>query len=164
MPTCGSRSRYAFVIGAPDPQRPIVGCREVDIYAASRWLTCVDSNAWLPQFTDVLMRTVHALLNDRPAEQTCRPYPRLSPEDNHRRLLEDVGGQAYRFMDWGPTTDTVIAHLFIENGVALIPFSFRSPDHPDPSERGKVFLAELPERELLRVLHRAAWVLAVGGT
>jgi hypothetical protein len=139
-----------------------VGCREVDIYAAGRWLTCVDGSAYLPQFTHALMGTVHTLLDERPAEEICRPYPHLSPADNHRRLREDAGGQAYRFMDWGPTTDNVIAHLFIENGVALIPFSFRSADHHDPSERGKDFLAELPERELLRVLHEAAWVPALG--
>ena len=156
----GLRSRFGFVIGGPAH-----GPREVDVYAAGRWLTCDDSRAYVPQFRDGLMRTIGGLLEDGVAERFRRPYPELSPEDNHRRLWADAEAGdnaaylAYRFMDWGPTTDNVIAHLFLENDTALIPFSFWRPTHHEPSEREQVFLAELPQRELLRVLHGAAWEL-----
>ena len=108
------------------------------------------------------------LLDYGAAEFYRRPYPDLSPADNHRRLCaETKAGDngtylRYRFLDWGPTTDNVSAHLFLADGVASIPFSFRRESHHDPSERGQVFVAELPERELVQVLHKTAWALAAG--
>lgn len=166
----GLRSRFGFVIGPGDPDRPASGLRDVDIYAAGRWLTCDDCHAFLPHFTDCLMGAVARLLDDDVEERWRRPFPELSPADNHRRLSAD--GEAgdnseylrYRFMlNWGPTTDNVSAHLFISDGIASIPFSFWRPEHHDPSELGQVFVAELPVRELTRVLHQAARDLAIGG-
>jgi hypothetical protein len=169
VPTFGVRSQFAFVIGPRDPARPISGVRDVDVYAAGHWLTCDDSHAYLPHFTQCLMREVSALLDDDSRGRFTRPYPELSPADNHRRLraeARDGDNRAHlyhRFMDWGPTSDNVSAHLFVGDGIASIPFSFWRPEHHDRSELGQVFIAELPERELLRVLHRAAWELAIGG-
>ena len=165
----GLRSRFGVVIGPSDPARPASGMREVDVFAAGRWLTCNDSHAYLPHFTDCLMRAVAQLLDDDVEERCRRPFPELSPADNHRRLSADAEAGdnneylRYRFMDWGPTTDNVSAHLFVSDGIASIPFSFWRPEHHDPSELGQVFVAELPARELTRVLHRAAWDLAIGG-
>jgi hypothetical protein len=65
-------------------------------------------------------------------------------------------------MRWGPTTDNFLAVLFREEGVGSIPLAFWREDHHEPSELGKIFDAELPERELLWVLHEAAWALAWG--
>lgn len=166
----GLRSRFGFVIGGSDPARQTSRLRQVDIYAAGRWLTCDDSHAYLPHFADCMMQAVARLLDDDAGERFRRPYPELSPADNHRRLSAeaDAGDNGaylrYRFMDWGPTTDNVSAHLFVSDGIASIPFSFWRPDHHDPSELGQVFVAELPERELTRVLHQAAWELAVGAS
>ena len=169
MPMYGLRSRFGFVIGGADPQYPRNGLRQVDIYAAGRWLTCDDCNAYVPALTHCLMAAVARLLDDDVEERFRRPYPALSPADNHRRLSADAEAGdnneylRYRFMDWGPTTDNLSAHLFISDGIASIPFSFWRPDHHDPSELGQVFVAELPARELTRVLHQAAWELATGG-
>jgi len=168
LPSYGLRSRFAFVIGRAGPDRP-EGELEVDIYAAGRWLTCDDCTPHLASFTDCLMRTVAFLLTDGVEGQFRRPFPELSPADNHRRLRADAKAGdnieylAYRFMDWGPTTDNVSAHLFISDGIASIPFSFWRPGHHDPSELGQVFVAELPLRELMRVLHQTGWYLAQCG-
>jgi hypothetical protein len=153
------------VIGSAGPDRP-EGELEVDIYAAGRWLTCDDCTPHLSTFIKYLMATVAMLLDDRVEERFRCPYPELSPADNHSRLRADAKtGRsnehwAYRFLDWGPTTDNVSAHLFISDGIASIPFSFWRPTHHDPSELGQAFAAELPVRELIRVLHQAGWCLA----
>jgi hypothetical protein len=108
------------------------------------------------------------LLDDGAAELYRRPYPDLSPADNHRRLCAEAKAGdngaylRYRFLDCGPTTDNVSAHLFLADGIASIPFSFSRTEHHDPSEFGQVFVAELPERDLVRVLHKTAWALAAG--
>ena len=47
MAMIGVKSRLSFVfphVGL----RPPAELREVDVYAAGRWLTCEDSNAYLP--------------------------------------------------------------------------------------------------------------------
>jgi hypothetical protein len=62
-------------------------------------------------------------------------------------------------MDWGPTTDNVRMHLFREGDTAFLPFSFWRESHHKPAELGRVFVAELPWRELASVLHEAAWHL-----
>src|SRR5690242_2688149 len=118
LPTYGVRSKFAFVIGRAGPDRP-EGELEVDIYAAGRWLTCDDCTPHLATFTDCLMRAVTMLLDDGVEERRRLPYPALSPADNHRRLVADAEAGdnreylAYSFIDWGPTTDNVSAHLFI---------------------------------------------------
>ena len=166
MAMIGVKSRLSFVF--PNEGITSNGLHEVDIYAAGRWLTCEDSNAHLPTFVNCMRGELDLLLDDGAAEFYRRPYPDLSPADNHRRLrAEAKAGEndaylRYRFLDWGPTTDNVSAHLFLADGVASIPFSFPRPGHHDPSERGQVFVAELPERELVQILHKTAWALAIG--
>jgi hypothetical protein len=44
-------------------------------------------------------------------------------------------------------------------GIAHLPFSFWRPDHHVPSELGQVFVAELPEWELVAAIHDAAWAI-----
>ena len=69
---------------------------------------------------------------------------------------------SYRFLDWGPTADNVSMLLFAEGGTAYLPFTFWRPDHHDPAELGRVFVAELSVWELAGVLHEAAWVVMWG--
>lgn len=159
MPTFGHRSRFCFVVGKDDPDR----CsRKVDIYAAGRWLTCRDNSVHVPTFEDRLVRAVTRLLDNDNGDRFRRPYPELSPAENYVRLRAGATREAqvfdsgYRFMDWCETTDNFRAHLYIDSGVASIPFSFQPTGHHDASELGQVFVAELPERELIRVIHQAA--------
>ena|SRR5687768_5293427 len=123
---------------------------------------------YVPTFASSLKAEIDLLLDNSACTKLRRPDPSLSIAENHRRLCAaaNVGDNAeylaYRFMDWGETTDNVIAHLFLEDGVASIPFSFWRKEHHDPAELGEVFVAELPERELLRLIHETAWTLALG--
>jgi hypothetical protein len=111
----------------------------------------------------MLAREIASLLADPGIMIIGRPYPELSPAANHRKLLAaaEAGDNrlylGYRFMNWGPTSDNVSMNLFREAGTAILAFSFWREDHHDPSELGQVFVAELPERELLSVMHEAAW-------
>ncbi len=94
------------------------------------------------------------LLRD-PQLRRGRPHPELSIEENFRRLRTDAeadNAEYYGFMDWGPTADNVSMLLFQEGNIAYLPFTFWRPSHRKPLELGKVFVAELPEWELARVL------------
>jgi len=166
--TFGIRSRFCMEIGPLDPDHPTAGLRRVDIWAADRWLTCDDNSVYLPSFTASVANSLGHLLTN-PENLIChRPYAEVSVADNLRRMLAaaEAGNNSrylsYRFMDWGPTTDNVSAVLFRENDVAFMPFSFWRESHHESSELGQVFVAELPERELLWVLHCTAWALAIG--
>lgn len=159
--TFGQLTRFAITVGEILSDNG--GSRRVDVWAADRWLTCDDNNVYVPHVAGCLQHAVRGLLSD-PRACRGRPYPELSVEDNYRRLraaAETDNGEylSYRFMDWGPTADNVGMLLFREEGTAYLPFAFCRPDHHDPSELGKVFVAELPEWELAGVLHDAAWAL-----
>lgn len=166
----GERERFAFEIGPPDCEGPTTGTRRVDVYAAGRWLTCDDNTVYVQQFVYSLEGSIGRLLRNPTFYKSVRPYPELSIEENFRQLLVEAeagatGDYAYRdylFMDWGPTSDNVSSCLFREGETVHIAFSFWRESHHDPSELDKVFVAELPERELLLILHRAAWDLAQG--
>jgi hypothetical protein len=81
-------------------------------------------------------------------------YRKLCDEANDDGLVDH-----FRFMSWGPTADNVRMLIFREGDTAILPFEFHRPDHHKPRERGQVFVAELPWRELAEVLHNAAWHL-----
>jgi|GEM_PF-3482206 len=159
----GDRSRFAVALGEFSGDNDSY-C-EVDVWAADCWLTCDDNHAYIPHFAGMLERSVRYLLREPPEyRRTQRPYPELSPADNHRRLCTDAKTDNseyldYRFMDWGPTADNVRMHLFREGDTAFLPFSFWRAGHHKPAELGQVFVAELPWRELAAVLHDAAWGL-----
>lgn len=161
LATFGHRTRFAVSLGEVLSDNG--GSRRVDVWAGDRWLTCADNNVFVPHFAGCLQRAVRILLSDLGGRRG-RPYRNLSVEDNYCRLKADAETDnteylSYRFMHWGPTADNVSMLLFREEGIAYLPFSFCWPDHQDPSEFGKVFVAELPEWELASVLHDAAWAL-----
>jgi len=133
----------------------------VDIWAAGVELTCDDNAAFVPQFCHAVEATVTWLLSEL---NLNLPYPELSPEGNHRRLHEGEWHdlRSYRFMDWGPTTDNVLSFIFSRGTDMLITFEFLRETHPRSEEIGKVFVAEMPERQLLRCLHQAVSVLRSG--
>lgn len=158
----GHPARFAITLGGFWGEGDAI--RVVDVYAADRWLTCDDNHAYVPHFAGMLKRSVGRLLDEPQYRTIARPFPELSPADNHRRLCADAVTDNsqyldYRFMDWGPTADNVSMHYFRESDTAFLPFSFSRADHHDPAELGQVFVAELPWRELACVLHEAAWAL-----
>lgn len=157
----GERERFAVEVGAVVGGGPTTGLREVDLWAAGRELCCDDNAAFVPQFCFSVEATVAWLLSDK---DRSLPYPELSPEENHRRLSagEYESCSPYRFLDWGPTTDNLLALLFRRGPVAIVTVEFWRQTHPRPDELGQVFVAELPERDLLRSLHQAVCVLRSG--
>lgn len=154
----GNRDLFAIEVGAMVSGEPKMGLREVDLWVAGRELCCHDNAAFVPQFCLSVEATITWLLCD---EDRSLPYPDLSPEENHRRLwaAEYEDRSPYRFMDWGPTTDGLGGLLFRRDPSAIITVEFRRPTHPRPEERGRVFVAELPEREVIRSLHQGVCAL-----
>jgi hypothetical protein len=131
------------------------------LWAAGRELCCDDDCAFVPQFCMSVESTIAWLLSDH---DRSLPYPELSPEDNHRRLCEKEYGdrQVYRFLNWGPTTDNVRAFLFRRGADAIITFEFWRETHRRPDEIGRVFVAVIPERQLLHSLRQAVRALRTG--
>lgn len=158
----GDRSRFAIEI-ARDPDEPSGRLRVVDIYAANRWLTCDDNVAFVPQFNISVHREMSRLLSPDADERYRRPFPELSPVETLRRIdstEEDTNHYSrHRVLSWGPTTDNVLAFLFVDENTAWLTFSFWRAEHHNPSEMGQVFVAELPWRELVLVMHQALWEL-----
>ncbi len=142
----GHPSQFAIEIGPPTSQ-----LREVDLWAAGVLLTCDDDLAYLPTFSWSMEATLTWLLKDH---DRSLPYPELSPEENHRRLQlgEYEDRERFFFLNWGPTTDNVLALLFRRGTDLILTFEFWRPTHPRPEEIGKVFVVEMPERDLLRCL------------
>ena len=140
-----------------------MGMRIVDLWAAGIELCCDDNTAFVPQFCMSVDATITWLLSDN---DRSLPYPDLSPEENHRRLwaAEYGGGSQFAFLDWGPTTDNLLALLFRRGQDVIITVQFGRATHPRPEEIDRVFVAELPERELLRSLHQAVGVLRSGAS
>jgi hypothetical protein len=126
--------------------------RLVEIWVADQHITCDDSWAYLPTFCGDLDYSISMLLQDH---YQSLPWPDLSPAQTHNRLHEMDDGTAERFwaLNWGPTTDNVYALLFRQGQNVILTFEFWRPSHHNPADLGKVFTVELPERELLRVLH-----------
>ncbi len=152
----GDKQRFATEVGEAPSGATLL--RRVDLWAAGRWWTCDDNMVFVPQFCASVLRTVRWL------ESGCDltpPLPGVDAAEAHRALLaaDDGSRERFWFPRWGPTTDNVTAHVFRVGDRVVIPFAFWRPEHPRPEERGQVFVAELPEAELLRVLRQTLAVL-----
>jgi hypothetical protein len=115
--TLGVRRRFAAGVGEWDN-----GPRQVDLWAAGKWLTCDDNMAFVQQFRLAVLDTAAWL---HAGHVSPLPFGGLSPEATHRRLMLRAGADGeteaeyafrrrFRIMDWGPTTDNVAAHAFRE--------------------------------------------------
>lgn len=167
----GERASFAVEVGKclgePGAQASRNGSmRRVDLWAAGQWLTRDDNQVYVPHFAGTLARDVDFLLRALQTERLVRPWPELPVLENFRRLRADATAGdnqrylAYRFMDWGPTSDNMSAVLFCEGGHAQILFVFARPKRgSETSDVDQVFVAELPALELVEVLHGAAWML-----
>jgi hypothetical protein len=160
----GFTSRFAIHLLDSHRHNEPALCR-IEAWAAHRCLTADEHYAYLPSLIGDLQWTIASLQCHPRAASIARPFLELSAAENHRRLAADaaVGDNrdylAYRFLQGEPTGDNVVMHLFREGGIAYLPFSFCRDDHQPASELGQVFVAELLDWELARVLHDAAWTL-----
>jgi hypothetical protein len=165
----GDRRRFAAEVGEFYAKGPTAALRRVDLWAAGRWLTCDDHTAFVGQF---LGSVEHSLEWLRSGPDLSLPFPGLSPEETFRRLyatndLDDeetwLRERFWHLLRWGPTTDNLSALLFRRGDHLLITFEFWRETHPNPDERGVIFVAELPESELLDVLEQLRDALRSGG-
>ena len=156
----GDKLRFAAEIG--DFWEGQQQLRRVDLWAAGRWWTCDDNIAYLPQFCMSVQDSIRWL---RSGCDLTQPFPHADAAEAHRRLLaiDDGSREQFWFPRWGPTTDNVTAHVFRVGDRLAIPFEFWRPAHPQPEELGKVFVAELPEVELVSVLEQMLTVLECNG-
>jgi hypothetical protein len=158
--TFGNPQGFAIELGSSFETSPTSGLRVVDIWAAGRELCCDDNRVFVPQFCLSIEATITWLLWDH---DLSLPSPDLSPEENHRRVKTDPKErEGYRFLDWGPTTDNLTAFLFQRDRSMLITFEFWRETHPRPHEIGQVYVAEVPDKELLRCLHQTVCALRNG--
>jgi hypothetical protein len=155
----GDRERFAAEIDdLAERGSPV---RRVGLWAASHWLTCEDDMAYVPQLCASIRGTIGWI---RSGCDLSQPFPGLSPEDTHRRLLEWIDGsrEQFWFPRWGPTTDNIRGHLFRSGEQLIIPFEFWRETHPVPDETGRVFVARLPQSEFVEVLEKLVLHLEAG--
>jgi hypothetical protein len=147
----GDKSRFAMVVGEIDPANPDM--RVVEIWAGGQEITCDDSDAYLPTFCRRVDGAIVELLSDL---DLSPPWPELSFEEVHRRLnaVDDGSREQYWVMlHWGETTDNISALTFRRHDRIIITFEFWRPTHRNPGDVGRVFVVEMAEKELLRVLY-----------
>jgi hypothetical protein len=155
----GDKQRFAAEVGEFSDSSTEL--RRVDLWAAGRWWTCDDNIAFVPQFCMSVRDSVNWL---RSGCDLTQPFPEVDVAEAHRRLLavDDGSREQFWFPLWGPTTDNVTAHVFRVADRLVIPFEFWRPLHPRPEELGQVFVAELPEVELVGVLEQVLAALECG--
>lgn len=158
----GSRQTFAFEIA--DDESRHSDLRRVNVCAAGIHLTCDDDTMYIPQFLNSLTCDLDRLVYPSDRRRDTMPFTDLSPQGNHRRLLEiaeeDSTAHLYhRFMDWGPTADNVSMHYFRIGDTIYLPFSFWRESHHNANELGNVFCATVALEELRSTFHRAAWKL-----
>ena len=155
----GDKQRFAAEVGefSGDSDQ----FRRVDLWAAGRWLTCDDNSVFIPQFCMSVWGTIDWL---RLGCDLSLPHPGLSPVETHRRLLavDDGSREQFWFPHWGPTTDNIGGHVFREGERLGITLEFWRETHLPEHERGQVFVAELPEAELIGVLEQMLGALGCG--
>ncbi len=137
--------------------------RRGDLWAAGRWLTCDDNTAYVPQFCMSVRDTLNWLRSDC---DVSLPHPGGSPAEIHRRLLDvdDGSREQFWFPLWRPTTDNVSGHVFRDGERLAITLEFWRQTHEPAYERGQVFVAELPEYELVSILEQMLDTLDCGDT
>lgn len=153
----GDKHRFAVEVGAEDH-----GLRRVDLWAAGQWLTCDDNMVFVGQFRRAVVDTAAWLHSGGGAPL---PFPGLSPQAVHRRLLRDAGAcdeseadyelrSRFRALEWGPATDNVTVLLFREGGHLVLTLQFWRQEYllAHPEHAGRVFAAEIPIVEFAGIL------------
>jgi len=127
--------------------------REVDIWAAGHRLTYYDNCAYLPSFIHALECEMNWLSRDGTASDFKLENYGGKVESLHESCNASEIWDRYRFIDYGATTDGVIAYIFRDEEQFLITFQFWW-EYPHPDERGRIFSVKIPKRDLLEILHQ----------
>jgi hypothetical protein len=152
----GDKSRFAVEIGEFwESSRDV---RRVDLWAAGRWLTCDDNDAFVPQFCYEVRWTINW---HQRTDDLALPFRNRSPAETHRELLDldDGSRERYWFFRWNETTDNILGHVFRIGGDLVITFEFWRETHHDPQELGVVFTTQLPEAEFIQILTQMLAIL-----
>jgi hypothetical protein len=151
----GSKGRFALELGE---QRE--GLHRVDAWAAGQWLTCDDNMAYVPQLR---VSVQHDLARLDSIKDSPSPFPGLPPAAVHRQLyaVNDGSRERWWFLQWGPTTDNVLAFLFRDGDHLMITVEFWREEHlrRHPEHMGTVFVAEIEAEELAAILQDAVAAL-----
>ena len=152
----GDKARFAVEVGEWRGGQ----LRRVDMWASDQWLTCEDNTAFVPQ----LHRSLQAECARMTAiMETPPPFAGLPPDVAHRRLLANDDGlrESWWFLQWGPTTDNVLAHLFPHGDDLAITAEFWREEHLrlHPEHAETIFVAEITADELTGILQDAAVAL-----
>lgn len=152
----GDKRHFAIEVGeSPSPTNSQL--RRVDIWAAGHWITCDDNHAYIPQFSFAIRSEVARLragVDITLPDSTATPQAAFSLcQQNH--LLQ----QRFLFLDWGPTTDNILAYAFRVGSQLLVPFKFWRPEHANPKERELVFVADCLETEFIDVMEKTVCAL-----
>ena len=160
----GEKHSFAAEVGGWDH-----ALRRVDLWAAGQWLTCDDNMVFVSQFRLAVLDTAASL---RSGQGSPSPFPGLSPEATHRRLMLRAGKDEeteaeydlrsrFRVLQWGPTTDNVTIHLFRDGSRLVITHQFRRKESRlgHPEHAGEVFAFGIPAAEFVDILERLAAVL-----
>ncbi|MFJ8827666.1 hypothetical protein ACIREE_38740 [Streptomyces sp. NPDC102467] len=163
----GDKNRFAAEVGAWDN-----ALRRVDLWAAGKWLTCDDNSVFVGQFRQDVLDTAAWM---RSGQGSPLPFDGLSPQATHRRLMRRAGADdeteadfalrsQFRFLNWGPTTDNVTAHLFRDANRLALTLQFWREEHliKHPEHAGEVFVAEIPTMEFVGILEGLVAVLDDG--
>jgi hypothetical protein len=139
------------------------GLRRVDAWVAGQWLTCDDNMAYVPQLQQSVRHDCARLDS---IEDSPYPFLGLSPAEVHRRLLADEGElrERWQFLEWGPTTDNVLAHLLPHGNHLVMTVGFCREEHlrRHPEHVGAVFVAEIETEKLADILQGAVAALDRG--
>lgn len=156
----GSKERFALELGEWRG-----GLRRVDAWAAGQWVTCDDNMAYVPQLRWSVQHDRARLdsITDSP-----RPFPGMSPAAVHRQLLANDNGlrDQWSFLEWGPTTDNVLAHLFCDGNHLVLTVEFWREEHLrlHPEHAKSVFMAEIEAGELTDILENVVAALGRNST
>lgn len=136
MKVIGDKSLFAFEIGDYCPDSP--SSRSVDIWVGGHRLCLDDDSAYVSQYVTSLRDEINhdydvSLFEDvfegmTPEEMAAFVCSTREKESPNYNLYEDRLFPTYQFLDLGPTTDNIMAFLFMTGSKALLVYSLWRED------------------------------------
>lgn len=144
----GDQSSFAF--GTPEDGQGDL--REVDIFIGGRNVCCGDSHVYLPHFAARLKDVVVDLSMKDTSWKYDRYLNGMTVEEIHTFLMSTRDSESenydleddrlypyYRFLDWGPTTDSLTSFLFPFGKELYLTYEFWRDAHEPKEDVGRVF-------------------------